>query len=185
MQTLMLSQGFEPIDLKCWTEAMVDWANEKAEYVATYSERVVHAGRELYMPAIMRFTTPTRRRKHVVRFNRHNVYLRDEGRCQYCNTPVSKADMQYEHVVPRAQGGTTCWANIVVSCHACNQRKGGRTPAEAGMRLMQKPSRPRYLAGARREPPKLTVAAGTELRWHLDLPEDFRSALYWTADLEA
>jgi len=48
-------------------------------------------------------------------------------------------------VIPRAQGGLTSWENVVTSCHECNCKKGGRTPLEANMKLVQKPFRPTSL----------------------------------------
>jgi hypothetical protein len=47
--------------------------------------------------------------------------------------------------VPAVQSGKKTWENIVTACIQCNQRKGGRTPLEAGMRLISKPGRPEWL----------------------------------------
>ena len=47
--------------------------------------------------------------------------------------------------MPRVRGGKTAWENIVTSCYACNDRKGSRTPAEAGMTLLRKPFKPSSL----------------------------------------
>jgi 5-methylcytosine-specific restriction endonuclease McrA len=52
------------------------------------------------------------------------------------------AELTYDHVVPRAQGGITSWTNVVTCCIPCNARKGNRTPAQAGMPLRQAPVRP-------------------------------------------
>jgi hypothetical protein len=54
-------------------------------------------------------------------------------------------DLNYDHVIPRRQGGKTDWDNIVTSCYPCNDRKADRTPAQAGMVLRKKPSRPKTL----------------------------------------
>jgi 5-methylcytosine-specific restriction endonuclease McrA len=35
---------------------------------------------------------------------------------------------------------------VVTACIPCNQRKGGRIPDEAGMRLLARPVVPRYAA---------------------------------------
>jgi 5-methylcytosine-specific restriction endonuclease McrA len=53
--------------------------------------------------------------------------------------------LNYDHVLPRVRGGRTEWENIVTSCYACNDRKGSRTPEEAGMKLLRKPSKPKTL----------------------------------------
>jgi 5-methylcytosine-specific restriction endonuclease McrA len=60
---------------------------------------------------------------------------RDRYTCAYCSRPADTVD----HVVPRCQGGPTTWANTVAACRPCNARKGGRTPAQAGMRLRTQP----------------------------------------------
>ena len=52
-------------------------------------------------------------------------------------------ELNYDHVVPRVRGGQTVWENIVTSCYGCNDRKGSRTPAEAGMKLLRKPVKPK------------------------------------------
>jgi len=54
-------------------------------------------------------------------------------------------DLNYDHVVPRKQGGLTVWENIVTSCYPCNGRKAGRTPQQAGMKLLRQPTRPKVL----------------------------------------
>ena len=37
------------------------------------------------------------------------------------------------------------WQNVVTSCSPCNNRKGGRLPAEVGMRLLTVPDEPNYV----------------------------------------
>jgi 5-methylcytosine-specific restriction endonuclease McrA len=62
-----------------------------------------------------------------------------------CGQKLPMSQLNYDHVRPRAQGGKTVWENIVVSCYPCNERKGGRTPDEAGMRLLTVPVKPKVL----------------------------------------
>ncbi len=50
-----------------------------------------------------------------------------------------------DHVVPVSQGGRDTWMNVVAACKSCNQRKSGRTPDQAGMRLLRPPVRPTSL----------------------------------------
>ena len=73
------------------------------------------------------------------------MYHRDEGHCQYCGVRLHHDDATYDHVVPKRAGGGTTWENITLSCRPCNQRKGGRTPEQAGMRLRSVPHRPRAI----------------------------------------
>lgn len=79
-----------------------------------------------------------------VRFSRLNIYARDGNRCQYCGGRFSRRDLNLDHVVPRSLGGLTTWENVVCSCIPCNLRKGGRTPAQAGLKLLKQPVRPRW-----------------------------------------
>ena len=69
------------------------------------------------------------------------VLRRDEHMCQYegCHRRATTVD----HVVPLCQGGPSTWQNLVGCCLACNQRKGGRTPEQAGMQLKRVPKGPR------------------------------------------
>ena len=68
--------------------------------------------------------------------------MRDNYICQYCNKKNSQ--LTIDHVIPRDRGGKTSWENIVTSCLYCNTRKGNRFPHEAGLRLKNKPVRPKW-----------------------------------------
>ncbi len=48
-----------------------------------------------------------------------------------------------DHVVPRYRGGPHAWTNLVSACPACNRRKGGKTLAQAEMRLLHQPVEPK------------------------------------------
>jgi len=75
-------------------------------------------------------------------WSRHGVLTRDGHQCAYCAGHADTID----HVLPRSRGGTNAWSNTVAACSGCNQRKGDRTPAEAGMVLRVKPSVPTWSA---------------------------------------
>ncbi|HSP96930.1 MAG TPA: HNH endonuclease [Candidatus Dormibacteraeota bacterium] len=100
--------------------------------------------RIIRVPRVILLLTYDRIPKRQVRFNRFNVYARDRNTCQYCGQRLPRVELNLDHVIPRSQGGTSMWENIVCSCHACNRRKGGRTPREAGMRLLHPPRRPEW-----------------------------------------
>lgn len=102
--------------------------------------RAVHF--DLQVPRILRLTRYERMPKSTVRFNRKNLFARDNHACQYCGVSRPVHQMSLDHVVPRSLGGKTTWENIVCCCLACNSRKGGRTPHQAGMRLLSKPIKP-------------------------------------------
>jgi len=64
---------------------------------------------------------------------------RDGNQCRYCGRVVNWKDRRseqggtYDHVQPR---GANSFENVVVCCLRCNNRKGSRTPIEAGMPLL-------------------------------------------------
>ena len=49
-----------------------------------------------------------------------------------------------DHVQPKSRGGRDCYENLVIACKACNNRKGDRTPEEAGMPLLAVPFKPTF-----------------------------------------
>lgn len=103
--------------------------------------RTIHF--EIQVPRVIRLLTYDRLPRTRVKFNRRNLFARDGNRCQYCGKKFPTGELSLDHVMPRSRGGRTDWENIVCACVRCNVRKGGRTPAEAGMRLTRPPSRPR------------------------------------------
>ena len=79
-------------------------------------------------------------------WSRAGVLARDGHRCGYCGGAASTVD----HITPRSRGGHNTWLNTVAACGGCNQRKGDRTPAEAGMRLRVTPAVPTWTSLAPR-----------------------------------
>ena len=65
--------------------------------------------------------------------------MRDRSTCQFCGCVLPATELTLDHVIPRSRGGHTDWDNLVACCHPCNNRKGGRTPEEAGLRLLRSP----------------------------------------------
>ena len=179
MQTLVLSAAWEPMEIVPWQRAITLWFLEKAEVIEEYEDRQIHTvDLAFQMPSVVRLPHTLRTRKRHVRFSRQNVWMRDKGRCQYCRSRVPRHTSTFDHVVPRAQGGATRWDNIVTACFDCNQRKGNRTPAKAGMRLAMVPVKPRSLPGN----PDLTMTyqPGMPLPWKQFL----RDVTYWHGELD-
>ena len=98
---------------------------------------------EIRVPRVIRLLVYDRVPRERVKFNRRNLFARDESRCQYCGRRFPTSELSLDHVIPRSRGGATNWRNVVCSCAGCNKRKGGRTPEEAHMRLIQRPLRPK------------------------------------------
>lgn len=96
------------------------------------------------IPRVILLVTFDRVPQRRVRFSRHNIFVRDANTCQYCGQRLPRTELNLDHVDPRAYGGRTTWENVVCSCLVCNRRKGGRTPSEAGMKLIRAPKRPQW-----------------------------------------
>ncbi|MDA8745000.1 HNH endonuclease [Rubripirellula amarantea] len=127
-------------DFESWCELSQLTSMEKQpgeEYIQAVSF-------ELQVPRILRLTRFDRMPAQTLRFNRKNLFARDDHTCQYCgkNEPTNKLSL--DHVIPRSHGGPTTWENIVCCCLRCNSRKGGRTPKQANMALLTKPIKPRF-----------------------------------------
>lgn len=97
---------------------------------------------QIQVPRVVRLLHYDRVPRRTVRFNRRNLFARDEHVCQYCGDDFPPSQLSFDHVVPRSRGGKTTWENIVSCCFRCNARKGGRTPHEAKMRLIRDPKKP-------------------------------------------
>jgi 5-methylcytosine-specific restriction endonuclease McrA len=146
MQTLMLTPWMAPHRIISWQRAVVLRYLGRVEVLEEYDDTIASPSVVLKTPAVVRLVSSRSVvRDKRVRFSRINVYLRDGFRCQYCGEKKKKSELNYDHVVPRVQGGKTKWENIVTSCYGCNDRKGSRTPEQAGMKLLRAPQRPRSL----------------------------------------
>ena len=174
-QTLLLNATYEPLRVVHWQKAVTLWCQGKVEIVA-HHDREVHAVKFSFkLPSIIRLLRYVRIKKRFdyVPFSRANIYARDGYTCQYCSKSLPTQELTFDHVVPVSQGGRKDWENIVTCCVACNRRKGGRTPHEAGMRLARPPRRP---------------ASAPAIRFTIPLPhapESWRDYLYWNLPLEA
>jgi 5-methylcytosine-specific restriction endonuclease McrA len=98
---------------------------------------------EIQVPRVIRLIGYEKLPKQTVKFNRRNIFARDNNQCQYCGKKFPISELSLDHVVPRSQAGASTWENIVCACLACNVRKGGRTPRQAHMSLIRKPEKPK------------------------------------------
>ncbi len=140
---LILNQDYRPIGVSSVQRAVTLVLLEKAELVTEKPTRQIRASDFVFpYPSIIRL------RKYVsvpyrnVILSRKNVLRRDGFRCQYCGATHR---LTIDHVLPRSRGGQDLWENLVAACMPCNNRKGNRTPEEAGLLLRNKPFRPSHV----------------------------------------
>ncbi len=143
-QTLLLNATYEPLQIVSWKRAVKMHFQEKVEILEHHNREIRSVRMSMKVPSVIRLVSYAQiRRRHVaIRFSRQNLFARDKFRCQYCGSRLPSSDLTYDHVLPVARGGRKTWENIVTSCMRCNREKGNRTPEEAGMRILKRPSAP-------------------------------------------
>ena len=119
-----------------------EWATLSAELGAGAGDVVRTTRHALLIPRVILLAVYDKLPVHRVRFSRNNIYLRDGDTCQYCRRRLQRHRLNLDHVVPRTLGGQTTWENVVCACVECNLKKGGRTPRQAGLRLLKRPVEP-------------------------------------------
>lgn len=104
------------------------------------SRRIRSKGRDVPMPLVIRLLTALKVPFTVSEqfFSKRGVLQRDKYKCGYCLGPATTHD----HIVPRSKGGPDSWENAISACTKCNGKKADRTPEEAGMPLLFKPTIP-------------------------------------------
>ena len=173
-QTLLLNATYEPLKIVDWRKAITLWCQGKVEVISVYDREIRSVSLSFKLPSVIRLLRyiTIRRGFHYVSFSRVNIYARDAHRCQYCGKGFPVCELTFDHVVPVSKGGRKDWENIVTSCICCNRRKGGRTPAQAGMRVIRSPRRPT-------RPPVVRLTLGLR-----NTPESWREFLYWNVELD-
>ena len=171
-RTLLLTQGYEPLQIISWQRAVTLLALAKVDVVEEYEMEIRAPSIAWRVPAVVRLRKTFRRYAKPVKFSRVNIYARDNYRCQYCAIKCTVDELTYDHVVPRSQGGKTTWENIVSACYTCNRRKANRTPVQAGMKLLSTPARPTWMPSV-----QIRVSARS-------VPDAWRDYVYWTVEID-
>jgi hypothetical protein len=55
---------------------------------------------------------------------RMRVMKRDRFRCTYCGVPGTDAELEVDHIIAVAAGGSHHMSNLTTACRQCNQTKG-------------------------------------------------------------
>lgn len=102
--------------------------------------------------------------------SRKNIFRRDGLVCQFTGKQLNFKNATIDHVLPTSRGGVHSWENCVTCDRKVNQKKGNRTPAEAGLKLLRKPVKPSragLVLGLHRH----------EERWHTYMPDELKGAM--------
>lgn len=124
---LVLNQDFNPINIANARKAIKLLIKRKAEFI---SEKVIRLLNFIYLPiSRIRNSKPSRK----------SIHSRDGNKCVYCG---ATRNLTIDHIIPTSRGGGNEWTNLVCCCISCNTKKGNRTPEEANMKLLRKPTVP-------------------------------------------
>jgi 5-methylcytosine-specific restriction endonuclease McrA len=136
---LVLNASYEPINIVSVQRAMV-LIFKGAAVVQVASQNFIRtASIRVALPSVIRLLKYRSVPRHSRAVSRKNIMVRDQNTCQYCRMPFAPAKLTLDHVIPRSRGGRSTWENLAACCYPCNNRKGDRTPEEAGMVLLKKP----------------------------------------------
>jgi 5-methylcytosine-specific restriction endonuclease McrA len=136
---LVLNASYEPINICAARRALVLVLKGVAAPEEFAPSLLRSARHVMKLPSVIRLLE-YRRIPHQTRaLSRKNILMRDRYTCQYCHKTLPSGELTLDHVVPRSRSGETTWENLVACCHRCNNRKGNRTPEEAGMKLVRQP----------------------------------------------
>jgi 5-methylcytosine-specific restriction endonuclease McrA len=120
---MAVDSHYKTFDYESWSQVSVEQREEAIGLVNSL----------IKIPRVIMLVAYNRIPKTHVRFTRANIFSRDGNTCQYCG-----------HVIPRSYGGKSLWENVVCCCISCNRKKGGKTPRQAHMKLLQLPRKPRW-----------------------------------------
>lgn len=175
--TLVLNADFRPLSyyplsLWCWQDAIKAVFMDRVSIISEYDQEVHSPSTAMRIPSVIAlkdYISPPK----TPAFTRFNVFLRDGWQCQYCGNKFKTQDLTFDHVMPRARGGTTHWENIVTACQSCNLKKGSKLPDECHMHPLRHPRQPsihELQYNGRSFPPNF-------------LHESWRDYLYWDSEL--
>ena len=143
--TLLLNADGQPVSIiplstLTWKEAITDMYLDKITILEWYEDWIVHSPSfETRVPAVA-ILKHYEKKKHILRFSKRNVFLRDGYICQYCGDDVSKKTATLDHVLPLSHGGKSTYENSVCSCAPCNANKGN----DKNIKPKKAPIKPTY-----------------------------------------
>lgn len=174
---LILNADYTPYDRLSWQDALRALFRGLAHAVSFYDATVSSPSKTFQLPSVMalnRYIDIDR----PAAFTRRNLLLAYR-QCNLCGEKLPLSDLTFEHVMPTSRGGAARgYFAVTAACFPCNNRKGNRTLAEAGMSLV----RPLYHP-TERQIIEARFAMEAE-RPHPEPWSDYLSELYWTVPLD-
>jgi len=141
---LLLNASYEVIRVVNWQRAVNLFFTHKAIAPSGYEHHYVipalHG--DYHLPSALVLDSYVNIPYFKIRSTRRNVFRRDGLTCQYTGEKLTFKEATIDHIIPQSRGGGNTWENMVTCGRMVNQRKGDRTPKEAGMKLIKPPGRP-------------------------------------------
>jgi len=137
----VMNATYEPLGAAKLSRALALVIEGRAVIVESDDTRMVRSmGVDFPLPKVIRLLSALKVPFYTaeVYFSREGLLERDRRKCGYCGGLANTHD----HILPRSRGGRDEWMNAIAACGRCNNRKGDRTPEEAGMPLLFKPTIP-------------------------------------------
>lgn len=74
-------------------------------------------------PEMLALEEEVRKISNALRFE---VFQRDRHTCQYCGRRAPEVELEVDHLIPVARGGTDAFENLITSCRECNSGKSAK-----------------------------------------------------------
>ena len=143
MGVLVLNQDFSPLALCHVNRAFLLIFNAKAELVSESKSQVLRSiSKSFPYPSVIKLNSYVSLPYRSVILNRHNIFKRDQYKCQYCG---QTQDLTLDHLIPRSRGGKSIWTNLVTACLSCNAKKGDKLISESDLIHHKKPVKPSFI----------------------------------------
>jgi 5-methylcytosine-specific restriction endonuclease McrA len=166
-KTLLLNASYEVLNFIPERKVIKHLIKDKVEVISNWDDEIIWGTGHIKHPSIIRLKTHVKRNYFNANFSRKALVKRDRSTCQYCNKKLTASQITIDHVLPRAQKGVTSFTNCVVCCQICNNKKADRTPEQAAMILLKKPTHPSFSANH--------YLADPQEHWHHDWDDFLRN----------
>lgn len=145
-RVLLLDITHQPSSVITWQKAMTMLTKGSVVLVDSYHNVEVRSVNNAWLcPAVLAGRGRPQCKAKEAPFTRLGAYKRDGFQCQYCGNYFGTSALTLDHVLPKSQGGKLTWENAVTACKDCNGRKANKTPAQAGMSVLNHPCAPGYM----------------------------------------
>ncbi len=138
---LLLNASYEPLRVIGLPRAIGLLMSDKVNVIETRPGRQLRSPSVNWpMPSVLRLRYYVHVPQRGATWSRRGVLLRDHHTCQFCGKVMRGDEATIDHVIPQWKCRVDhippdTWSNTVAACAKCQQRKGGRSMREAGMRF--------------------------------------------------